>query len=270
MYFCRRTFITAGVKVLFSSFFAYTFIFYAFCKNYSGFMLRIFVFSSPLVLFVYCDIAETQREKIAYSQARESISLKLSLSWECKEERRIRSQTWNPTSCFAAPDMWLGLWCHCSQTKQVYAPSSNLDSPGTKTGLCRTDCSTWGSKCCDNFRELGWHKIKPGDNNTVWKGWGNIIQEPFTGYINPASYYWMENWGCSNGQPTSMRPPLTKKLVFSPSCDHRIGIFCLSYIPVIFSHLALFITESTLHFSPIFFTSPNSWETSCIIVFLNS
>lgn len=115
------------------------------------------------------------------------------------EENKVPNMKSN--FCFAAPDMWLGLWCHCSQTKQVYAPSSNLDSPGTKAGLCRTDCSTWGSKCCDNFRELGWHKRRPGDNNTVWKGWGNIIQEPFTGYINPASYYWMEHWGCSNGQP---------------------------------------------------------------------
>lgn len=61
-----------------------------------------------------------------------------------------------------------------------------------------------------------------------------------------------------------------RKRVFSPSSANRTGIFYLSYIPAIFCLSALFIHEATLRFFPGFFTSPHSWETFCIIVFLHT
>lgn len=117
--------------------------------------------------------------------------------------------------------------------------------------------------------ELEWHKRRPGDTNTIWKDWGNIIQETSIPHLTTERNTDVVAMATPHPWDITAALPLTTKPVLSPSCAHRIGIFCLSYIPVIFSLSALFITESALHFSPVVFTSPNSWETFCILVFLN-
>lgn len=159
--------------------------------------------------------------------------------------------------------MWLGLWCHCSQTSRFVLHPLTRAHWVPKQAFAELTAACEEANAVITSGELGWHKRRPRDTSAVQKGWRkhhagtifwvhhscfSLLNEPLKLQQGPTHIH---------ETPLQLLHSL-KKLVFSPSCAHRIGIFCLSYIPVIFSLSALFITEPTLHFSAVFFTSPNS------------
>lgn len=103
-----------------------------------------------LILFMFIVILQKPRGKRQPEAKLESPYLESwvsSLRMQGGEENKVTNMKSNILLCCTRY-----VAGQCSHIKQVYAPSSNQNPSGTKTGLCRTDCSTGGGKCCDNFR----------------------------------------------------------------------------------------------------------------------